>query len=97
MDHIISTIKGAAILVTGSGSPQACETSRLQHLLQSRFTDGGVVVSLTRRPAALDPQEDSWYCFLLEAEWTPGPSGAGRAGSVKTPDFSSFCRAPAVV
>jgi hypothetical protein len=24
-------------------------------------------------PAALDPQEDSWYSFLLEAESIPGP------------------------
>jgi hypothetical protein len=24
-------------------------------------------------PAALYPQEDSWYSFLLEAESTPGP------------------------
>jgi hypothetical protein len=38
-----------------------------------RLTDGGKVVSLTRRQAALYPQEDSWYSFLLEAEPTPGP------------------------
>jgi hypothetical protein len=24
-------------------------------------------------PSALYPQEDSWYAFLLESEWTPGP------------------------
>jgi hypothetical protein len=36
------------------------------------LTDGGEVVSLTRRLAALYPQEDSWYSFLLEAEYTPG-------------------------
>jgi hypothetical protein len=39
----------------------------------SRLTDGGEVVSLTRRPAVLYPQEDSWYSFVLEAESTPGP------------------------
>jgi hypothetical protein len=33
--------------------------SRLPHFLENRFTDGGEVVSLTRRPAALYPQEDS--------------------------------------
>jgi hypothetical protein len=27
----------------------------------------------THSPAALYPQEDSWYSFLLEAESTPGP------------------------
>jgi hypothetical protein len=24
-------------------------------------------------PAAIYPQQDSWYSYLLEAEWTPGP------------------------
>jgi hypothetical protein len=60
--------KGKAIAVTGRGSPYGCETSRLPHFLDSWLTDGGKVVSLTRRPAALCPQEDSWYSFLLEAE-----------------------------
>jgi hypothetical protein len=49
----------------------AVETSRLPHFLDNRLTDGGEVVSLTRRPAALYPQEDSWHQFLLEAESTP--------------------------
>jgi hypothetical protein len=39
--------------------------------LDSRLTDGGKIVSLTRR-SSLTPQEDSWYSFLLEAESTPG-------------------------
>jgi hypothetical protein len=38
------------IIVTGCGGPQVCETSRPPHLLDSRFTDGGEVVSLTCRP-----------------------------------------------
>jgi hypothetical protein len=38
----------------------------------NRLTDGGEVVSLTRRPS-FTPQEDSWYSFLLEAESTPAP------------------------
>jgi hypothetical protein len=42
--------KGKAIRVTGRGGPQGCETTRLPHFLYSRFTDGGKVVSLTRRP-----------------------------------------------
>jgi hypothetical protein len=40
--------------------------------LDSRLTDGGKVVSLTRRPPYTS-QEDSWYSFLLEADSTPGP------------------------
>jgi hypothetical protein len=62
-----------AIPVTGRGGPQGCETSRLPHSLDNRLTDGGEVVSPTRLPATLYPQEDSWYSCLLEAESTPGP------------------------
>jgi hypothetical protein len=63
----LSMVRGKAIPVTGRGDPCGCETSRLPHFLDNRLTDGGEV-SLTRRPAALYPQEDSWYSFLLEAE-----------------------------
>jgi hypothetical protein len=42
--------EGKAIPVTGRGSPQGCEKSRLPHFLDSRLTNGGEVVSLTRRP-----------------------------------------------
>jgi hypothetical protein len=43
----------------------------LPYFLNNRFTDGGVVV-LPYAPAALYPQENSWYSFLLEAESTRG-------------------------
>jgi hypothetical protein len=49
-----------------------CEASKLPHFLDSRLTDGGEV-GQPFAPAALHPQEDSWYSFLLEAESTPGP------------------------
>jgi hypothetical protein len=42
--------KGKAIPVTGREGPQGCETSRLPHFLDNRLTDGGEVVSYTRRP-----------------------------------------------
>jgi hypothetical protein len=64
--------KGKSNPVTGRGGPQGCETSRLPHCLDNRLTDGGEV-SLTRQPASLYPQEDSWYSFVLEAESTPRP------------------------
>jgi hypothetical protein len=35
---------------------------RLPQFLENRLTDGGEVVSLTRRPL-FAPQEDSWYSF----------------------------------
>jgi hypothetical protein len=66
-------VKSKAIPVTGHGGPQGCETSRLPHFLENRLTDGGEVSNLTRQPAALYPEEDSLYSFLLEAESIPGP------------------------
>jgi hypothetical protein len=52
-------IKDKALLLTGRGGPEVCETSRLQHFLDIRLTDGGETVSFTCRPAALYAQEDS--------------------------------------
>jgi hypothetical protein len=63
--HSLRARKCEAVPVPGR------ETSRLPHFLDNRLTDGGKVVSLTRRPP-FTPQEDSWYSFLLEAESTPG-------------------------
>jgi hypothetical protein len=57
------------IPVTGR---EGLERSRIPHFLDNRLTDGGKVVSLTRRPP-FTPEEVSWYSFLLEAESTPGP------------------------
>jgi hypothetical protein len=57
-----------AIPAPRRGRPQGCETFRLQHFLDNRLTDGGEIVSLTRRPP-LPSQEDSWYLFLLRG-WT---------------------------
>jgi hypothetical protein len=42
--------KCKAIPVTGCGGPYDCETSRLTHFVDNRLTDGGEIVSLTRRP-----------------------------------------------
>jgi hypothetical protein len=44
--------------------------------LDKWLTYGGEV-SLTRRQR-FNPQEDSWYSFLFDAESTPGPSAASR-------------------
>jgi hypothetical protein len=52
--------RGKAILVRSRGGPWGCETSKLPHFLGNRLTDDGEAVSLTRRPAALYPQECTW-------------------------------------
>jgi hypothetical protein len=60
----------------------------LPHFLDNRQTDGGEVVSLTRRLAAVYPHEDSWYSFLLEAESTAGPhSATGRIRSIEKSNY----------
>jgi hypothetical protein len=69
---ITTTIIIKAIPVTGRGGPQGCETSRLPHFLVNRLANGGEVATLTVRLAALYPQEDSWYPFMLEVKSTPG-------------------------
>jgi hypothetical protein len=73
---MVSVVKkkteGKAIPVTGREGPLGCGTSRLPQFLDNRLTDGGEVVSLTRRPP-FTPQHDSWYSFLLAAESTLVP------------------------
>jgi hypothetical protein len=43
---VLLPAKGKAIPVTGRGGPRDCETSRLPHFLNYRFTDGGDVLAL---------------------------------------------------
>jgi hypothetical protein len=40
-----------SIPATGCGGHKGCETSRLPYFLENCLTDGGEVVSLTRRPS----------------------------------------------
>jgi hypothetical protein len=49
--------KSKAIPVTGREGPYGCERLRLPHLLDNRLTDGGKVVSLTRRPLFTPPRK----------------------------------------
>jgi hypothetical protein len=69
--------RGKGIPVTGRGGLEGCETSRLPHFVDNRLTDGGEVVSLTRRPPCTSLR-DSWYSFLLELSRLQGYSAAGR-------------------
>jgi hypothetical protein len=45
-----------AVPVKGRGGAQACETSRMQHFLDNRLTDGGEVVSLNSLAALHAPR-----------------------------------------
>jgi hypothetical protein len=55
---------------------------RVVRCLDNQLTDGGEVVSLTHwLPFTL--QEDSWYSFLLEANWPQGHSASGRIRSIE--------------
>jgi hypothetical protein len=67
-----SCVKVKLSLLQAVKAHRVVRRSRLPQFLDNRLTDGGEVVSLTRRPP-FTPQEDSWYSFLLEAESTPGP------------------------
>jgi hypothetical protein len=66
-ENIIKVKKVRAIPVTGRGSLYVCGTSKFQHFLYNRLTDGSKVVSFTRRPP-FSPQEvfrHSFFCTLL--------------------------------
>jgi hypothetical protein len=65
-------VKDTAIPVTGTGGQFGCETSRLPHFLDNRLTDGGEVVSLTRRPP-FTPRKipGTQLCYRLNR--SPGP------------------------
>jgi hypothetical protein len=52
--------------------------------LDNRLTDGGEVVSHTRR-SLFTTQEYTWYSFLLEAESTPGTVRLEWLGELKNP------------
>jgi hypothetical protein len=43
-------MRGKAVHVTGRVGPYGCESSRGPHFLDSRLTDGGEIVILTRLP-----------------------------------------------
>jgi hypothetical protein len=74
--------KGKAIPVTGHEGPQGCETSRLPHFLNYRLTDGGEVVSLTRRPPFTRKKiPGTHFCWSLSRP--QGHSAAGRIMSIE--------------
>jgi hypothetical protein len=75
----LSAIKGKAIPVTGREGPEDCETSRLPHFLDNRFTDRGEVVSLKRRPPFTPGKiPGAHFCYTLSQ-----PQGHNAAGRIR--------------
>jgi hypothetical protein len=70
------------ILVTGRGGPYGCETSRLSQFLDNRITDGGKVISLTRRPP-FTPRKILGTHFCKRLSLPQGHSAAGRIRSIE--------------
>jgi hypothetical protein len=54
--------KDKAIPVTSRGGLKGCETLRLPHFPDSRLTDDGEVVSLTRRPPFAQKIPGTCFC-----------------------------------
>jgi hypothetical protein len=82
-------IYGKAIPVTGHEDRQSCETSRLPHFLDNRLTDGGEVVSLTRRPPFTPPGR---FLVLISVRGWVDPRAIVRLeglGQLKNPMTSS--------
>jgi hypothetical protein len=65
-ESIILKKKSRAIPVTGRGSPYVCGSSKLQHFLYNRLTDGSKVVSFKRRlPFSSREFPDTHFCCVL--------------------------------
>jgi hypothetical protein len=63
--------KGKAVPLQAWSDPEGSRKLRFPDYMTTA-QDGSKDVSLTRRPP-LPPGKCSWYSFLLEAGWTPGP------------------------
>jgi hypothetical protein len=60
--------------------PKCCKMLRIPNFLESRLTDGGKVVSLTRRPLIYSPE--TYLCFryslLIKPQSLVRPEGLGK-------------------
>jgi hypothetical protein len=74
--------KSKAIRVRGKPGPYGCETSRLPYCLDSRLTNGGEVVSLTRRPP-FTPRKIPGIHFYQRLSRPQGHNAAGRIRSTQ--------------
>jgi hypothetical protein len=74
--------KGKAMPVRGHGGPYGCEVLRLPHFSRqvAHIWWWGCQAYA---PTALNPQEDSWYSFLLQIEFTWGSVWLEGLGQLK--------------
>jgi hypothetical protein len=75
-------VKGKSIPVTGHEGPYGCETSRLPQFSRNRLTDGGEIVSPTRRPS-FTPMKIPGTHFCYRLIRPQGHSAAGRIRSIE--------------
>jgi hypothetical protein len=66
----VCVYEGKVFPITGRGGPQGCDTLRLSHFLDNRFTDGDDDIGLTRQ--GFLSQGRFLVLILLKAESTPG-------------------------
>jgi hypothetical protein len=69
---------GRAIPVKVRADPYGCETSTFPHFLANQLTDGGEVVSLTRRP----PFTSGILLVLISVKRLSRPQGHSAAGRI---------------
>jgi hypothetical protein len=75
-----------AIPVADRGDPEGCETLRLPHFLYNRLTDGGEVVSLTRRPP-FTLIKISVTHFFKRLSRSQSHSAAGRTSAIEKSSY----------
>jgi hypothetical protein len=63
-------LRAKAIRVTGRADIQVCKMYGLSHYVEIGSL---MAVKWSSASAALYPQEENWYLFLLETESTAGP------------------------
>jgi hypothetical protein len=78
--------KCKVIPVRGREGPYGCETSRPPNFLENRFTDGGKIVSLMRRPPFTTQGR---FLVLISVRRLKRPQGHNAAAMIRSIEKSS--------
>jgi hypothetical protein len=65
LESVRELITGKAVPLTGREGPWCCETSRFSHFLDNRLTNGGEVVSLTRREVITEGENNTNFIIWI--------------------------------